>query len=341
MGNEPNQYVTAPKGASSREEKRGDGREMRELRIGTRESPLALWQADWVRQSLSDAHPQLRVSLVRIRTKGDKLIDVSLANVGGKGLFVKEIEEKLLGGRIDLAIHSMKDVPVQLPNGLHIQSIPQREDPGDVLISRDHLTLEELPRGAKMGTSSLRRRAQLLSYRPDLAIVPLRGNVDTRLRKLKTMDLNAIVLAAAGVKRMNLEGSISQHISPEVCLPAIGQGALGIETRIADEDVNHSLGILDHQVTHQSIRAERAFLRRLGGGCQVPIAALGTVSEGGTLVLRGLVGTLDGRKLIKGAIEGEMGKAEELGMALAEDLLSRGADEILREIYEKGIGHAL
>jgi len=194
LGNEPNPYVTAPKGASSREEKRGDGREMRELRIGTRESPLALWQADWVRQSLSDAHPQLRVSLVRIRTKGDKLIDVSLANVGGKGLFVKEIEEKLLGGRIDLAIHSMKDVPVQLPNGLHIQSIPQREDPGDVLISRDHLTLEELPRGAKIGTSSLRRRAQLLSYRPDLAIVPLRGNVDTRLRKLKTMDLNAIVL---------------------------------------------------------------------------------------------------------------------------------------------------
>jgi hydroxymethylbilane synthase len=313
---------------------------MREMRIGTRKSPLALWQANWVRQSLSNAYPRLRVSLVRIRTKGDKLIDVNLANVGGKGLFVKEIEEKLLAGRIDLAIHSMKDLPVQLPKGLHIQSVPRREDPGDVLISRDHLTLEELPRGAKIGTSSLRRRAQLLSYRPDLAIVPLRGNVDTRLRKLKTLDLDAIVLAVAGVKRMNLEGSISQHIPPEVCLPAIGQGSLGIETRVDDDEVNRYLNILDHEPSHVSVKAERAFLGRLGGGCQVPIAGLGAVSDGGTLVLKGLVGTLDGKKLIKGAIEGEMGKAEELGMALAEDLLSRGADEILRGIYEKEIAYA-
>jgi hydroxymethylbilane synthase len=234
----------------------------------------------------------------------------------------------------------MKDVPVHLPKGLHIQSIPQREDPGDVLISRNHLTLEELPRGAKIGTSSLRRRAQLLSHRPDLTIVPLRGNVDTRLRKLKTMDLDAIVLAAAGVKRMKLEERISQPISPEVCLPAIGQGALGIETRVDNGKVNQYLSILDDEPSHVSVRAERAFLRRLGGGCQVPIAALGTVSAGGTLVLRGLVGTLDGRKLIKGTIEGEMGRAEELGMALAENLLSRGADEILRGIYEKEIAYA-
>ncbi len=315
--------------------------EMRELRIGTRGSPLALWQANWVEQSLSHAYPQLRISLVRIRTKGDKLVDVSLAKVGGKGLFVKEIEEELLAGRIDLAIHSMKDVPVQLPKGLHIQSIPQRDDAGDVLISRNHLTLEELPRGAKIGTSSLRRRAQLLSYRQDLNIVPLRGNVDTRLRKLRIMDLDAIVLAAAGVKRMQLEGRISQPISPEVCLPAIGQGALGIETRVDDDEVNQYLSILDHEPSHVSVRAERAYLRRLGGGCQVPIAALGTVSAGGTLALRGLVGTLDGRKLIKGALEGEKGKAEELGMALAEDLLSRGADEVLREIYEREIARAL
>ena len=315
--------------------------DMREVRIGTRGSPLALWQAKWVEQSLSHAYPQLSISLVRIRTKGDKLVDVSLAKVGGKGLFVKEIEEGLLAGRIDLAIHSMKDVPVHLPKGLHIQCIPQREDPGDVLISRNHLTLEELPRGAKIGTSSLRRRAQLLSHRPDLTIVPLRGNVDTRLRKLKTMDLDAIVLAAAGVKRMKLEERISQSISPEVCLPAIGQGALGIETRVDNGEVNQHLSILDDEPSHVSVRAERAFLGRLGGGCQVPIAALGTISAGGTLVLKGLVGTLDGRKLIKGAIEGEMGRAEELGTALAENLLSRGADEILREIYEEEIARAL
>jgi hydroxymethylbilane synthase len=314
---------------------------MKEMRIGTRGSPLALWQANWARQSLSHAYPQLRISLVRIKTKGDKLLDVSLAKVGGKGLFVKEIEEDLLAGRIDLAIHSVKDVPVQLPKDLHIQSIPEREDPGDVLISRNHLTLEELPRGAKIGTSSLRRRAQLLSHRPDLTIIPLRGNVDTRLRKLKTMGLDAIVLAAAGVKRMKLEERISQPLSAEVCLPAIGQGALGIETRVDDDEVNRYLNILDHEPSHVSVKAERAFLRRLGGGCQIPIAALGTVSAGGTLVLRGLVGSLDGRKLIKGAIEGEMGRAEELGMALAEDLLSRGADEILKEIYEREIARAL
>jgi len=235
----------------------------------------------------------------------------------------------------------MKDVPVQLPIGLHIRSIPRREDPGDVLISRDHLTLEELPLGAKIGTSSLRRKAQLLSYRPDFCIIPLRGNVDNRVRKLEAMDLDGIVLAAAGVKRMKLEGSISQPIAPEVCLPAIGQGALGIEARIADDEVNQYLSILDHEATHMSITAERAFLRRLEGGCQVPIAGWGSVLDQGTLILKGLVGTLDGRKLIKGEIEGEMGKAEELGMALAENLLSRGADEILREIYGREIARAL
>jgi hydroxymethylbilane synthase len=314
---------------------------MKEIRIGTRGSPLALWQANWVRKRLSQAHPQLNVSLTRIKTKGDKLIDVNLAKVGGKGLFVKEIEEELLKGRIDMAVHSMKDVPVQLPEGLHIRSIPRREDPGDVLISRDHLTLEELPLGATIGTSSLRRRAQLLSYRPDFHIVPLRGNVDTRLKKLDSMGLDGIVLAAAGVKRMKLEGTISQSISPEVCLPAIGQGALGIETRIADEEANQYLSVLDHEATHMSVIAERAFLRRLEGGCQVPIAALGSVSDQGKLMLKGLVGTLDGRKLIKGGIAGEIEKAEELGMALAESLLSQGANEILGEIYGREIVRAL
>ena len=314
---------------------------MKEIRIGTRGSPLALWQANWVRKRLSQAHPQLNVSLTRIKTKGDKLIDVNLAKVGGKGLFVKEIEEELLKGRIDLAVHSMKDVPVQLPEGLHIRSIPRRENPGDVLISRDHLTLEELPLGATIGTSSLRRKAQLLSYRPDFHIVPLRGNVDTRLKKLDSMGLDGIVLAAAGVKRMKLEGTISQSISPEVCLPAIGQGALGIETRIADEEANQYLSVLDHEATHMSVIAERAFLRRLEGGCQVPIAALGSVSDQGKLMLKGLVGTLDGRKLIKGGITGEIEKAEELGMALAESLLSQGANEILGEIYGREIVRAL
>jgi hydroxymethylbilane synthase len=310
---------------------------MRELRIGTRGSPLALWQANWVRERLFQAYPHLRVSLIRIKTKGDKLIDVNLATVGGKGLFVKEIEEGLLGGRIDLAVHSMKDVPVQLPEGLHIRFITRREDPRDVLISRDRRTLEELPSGAKIGTSSLRRRAQLLSYRPDFHIIPLRGNVDTRVRKLDTMGLDAIVLAAAGVKRMKMGGRISQYISPEVCLPAIGQGALGIETRIADDEINQYLSIIDHEATHLSIMAERAFLRRLEGGCQVPIGAWGSVSDQDMLTLKGFVGDLDGRKLVKGGIEGETGKVQELGMALAENLLSRGADEILRELYGKEI----
>jgi len=313
---------------------------MRELRIGTRGSPLALWQANWVRERLFQAYPHLRVSLVRIKTKGDKLTDVNLATVGGKGLFVKEIEEGLLGERIDLAVHSMKDVPVQLPEGLHIRFITRREDPRDVLISRDRRTLEELPSGAKIGTSSLRRRAQLLSYRPDFHIIPLRGNVDTRVRKLDTMGLDAIVLAAAGVKRMKMETRISQFISPEVCLPAVGQGALGIETRIADDEINQYLSIIDHEATHLSIMAERAFLRRLEGGCQVPIGAWGSVSDQGMLTLKGFVGDLDGRKLIKGGIEGEMGKAQELGMALAESLLSQGADEILKELYGKEIARA-
>jgi hydroxymethylbilane synthase len=319
------------------EEERKNRGEMKEIRIGTRGSPLALWQANWVRENLSRGFPQLRVSLARIRTKGDKLTDVNLAEIGGKGLFVKEIEEALLEGGIDIAVHSMKDVPVQLPKGLHICSTPRREDPGDVLISRDHLALEELPLGAKIGTSSLRRKAQLLSYRRDFHIIPLRGNVDTRLRKLESTHLDAIILAAAGIKRMKLEGRISQYIPPEVCLPAIGQGALGIETRIADDEVNGYVGLLDDEATHMSIMAERAFLRRLEGGCQVPIAAWGSVSDGGMLKLRGLVGTLDGRKLIKGEVEGEAGKAEELGMTLAENLLSRGADEILREVYGREI----
>ena len=311
--------------------------EMRELRIGTRGSPLALWQANWVRERLFQGYPHMRVSLIKIKTKGDKLIDVNLATVGGKGLFVKEIEEGLLEGRIDLAVHSMKDVPVQMPEGLDIRFITRREDPRDVLISRDHLTLEELPSGAKIGTSSLRRRAQLLAYRSDLHIIPLRGNVDTRLRKLHTMGLDAIVLAAAGVKRMKIGGRISQFISPEVCIPAIGQGALGIETRIADDEINQYLSIIDHEPTHMSIVAERAFLRKLEGGCQVPIGACGSISDQGRLTLKGFVGDLDGRKLIKGGIEGEMGKAEELGMALAENLLSQGADKILKELYGKEI----
>jgi hydroxymethylbilane synthase len=313
---------------------------MKELRIGTRGSPLALWQANWVRERLFQAHPHLKVSLIRIKTKGDKLTDVNLATIGGKALFVKEIEEGLLRGRIDLAVHSMKDVPVQLPEGLHIRFITRREDPRDVLISRDRRTLEELSPGAKIGTSSLRRKAQLLSYRPDFHIIPLRGNVDTRVRKLDTMGLDAIVLAAAGVKRMKMEGRISQFISPEVCLPAIGQGALGIETRIADDEVNQYLSIVNHEATHLSVMAERAFLRRLEGGCQVPIGAWGSVSDQGMLTLKGFVGDLDGRKLIKGGIEGKMGKAQEMGVALAQNLLSRGADEILRELYGKEIARA-
>jgi hydroxymethylbilane synthase len=305
-----------------------------ELKIGTRGSQLALFQADWVKDRLIQAHPDLKVTLVKIKTTGDKIQDVPLAKIGGKGLFVKEIEEALLQKRADLAVHSIKDVPTEFPNGLHLSVITKREDPRDVLISKDGKSLKDLPKGAKIGTSSLRRQAQLLHFRSDLELAPLRGNLDTRLKKLKTMNLDAIVLALAGVKRLGFEEKITEIIPPEVSLPAIGQGALGIETRMADQEVERQIRFLNDRDSSIAISAERAFLGKLEGGCQVPIAAFARI-VGTSLQIDGLVGTTDGTRLIRHHAEGPVEKAESLGVELAEILLAEGAKEILDEVYHR------
>jgi len=305
-----------------------------ELKIGTRGSQLALFQANWVKDRLVQAHPDLNVSLVKIKTTGDKIQDVPLAKVGGKGLFVKEIEEALLQRRIDLAVHSIKDVPTEFPKGLQLSVVTKREDPRDVLISKDGKSLKDLPKGARIGTSSLRRQAQLLHFRSDFELIPLRGNLDTRLKKLKTMNLDAIVLALAGVKRLGFEEKITEIIPPEVSLPAIGQGALGIETRIADQEVERQIRFLNDPDSSIAVSAERAFLGKLEGGCQVPIAAFARI-VGTTLQVSGLVGTIDGTRLIRHHVEGPVEKAESLGVELAEILLGEGAKEILDEVYHR------
>ncbi|MBI4842628.1 MAG: hydroxymethylbilane synthase [candidate division NC10 bacterium] len=307
--------------------------------IGTRGSQLALWQANHVAERLRAALAGLSVRLETIKTTGDRILDVPLAAIGGKSLFVKEIEEALLEARVDLAVHSMKDVPADLPPGLTIAAVTLREDPSDVLISRTGARLKDLPPGARVGTSSLRRQAQLLHYRPDLAVVGLRGNLDTRIRKLTGEGLDAIVVAAAGVKRLGWMDRISEFLSPDVCLPAIGQGALGIEMRESrvesrEPSMATIVEVLDHPETHTAVRAERAFLRRLGGGCQVPFAAHAEIAEG-HLFLRGLVATPDGRHLLRGERRGTANEGEAVGIALAEDLLARGATEILQAIFRR------
>jgi hydroxymethylbilane synthase len=308
---------------------------LQRLAIGTRGSPLAVWQANHVADRLRTAFPGLVVTLETIRTTGDKILDVPLAQVGGKALFVKEIEEALLEHRVDLAVHSMKDVPTDLPTGLDIVAIPEREDPCDVLISRTGTRFTDLPMGARVGTSSLRRQAQLLHHRADLSIISLRGNLDTRLRKLGTEGLDAIVLAAAGVKRLGWTDRITEFLSPDICLPAIGQGALGIEGRVAsrgeDSRATQVGAALDHGNTRAAVLAERAFLRRLEGGCQVPFAAHATISKD-RLRVRGLVATPDGKRVIAGEQQGCLHEAQTVGIALAEDLLTRGAGEILRAV---------
>ena len=305
-----------------------------ELRIGTRGSQLALFQANWVKDQLVQTHPDLKVTLIKIKTTGDKIQNAPLAKIGGKGLFVKEIEEALLQKRIDLAVHSIKDVPTEFPQGLHLSVITQREDPRDVFISRDGKGLKDLPQHAKIGTSSLRRQAQLLHFRSDFELVPLRGNLDTRLKKLKTMNLDAIVLALAGVKRLGLEENITEIIPTDISLPAIGQGALGIETRLNDKKVEEPIQFLNDKDSWIAVSAERAFLKKLEGGCQVPIAAFARI-VGTTLQIDGLVGTIDGKRLIRHHREGPIEKAESLGVELAEILLNKGAKEILDEIYQK------
>jgi hydroxymethylbilane synthase len=307
---------------------------LKELRIGTRGSELALFQANWVKEKLVQTYPHLNVTLIKIKTTGDRIQDAPLAKIGGKGLFVKEIEEALIQKRIDLAVHSIKDVPTELPVALHLSAITKREDPRDVFISRDGTYLKDLPQRAKIGTSSLRRQSQLLHFRSDFELVPLRGNLDTRMRKLETMNIDGIILAYAGVRRLGFEDSITEVIPIEISLPAIGQGALGIETRIEDEEVEEKINFLNDPESSVAISAERAFLKRLGGGCQVPIAAFGRI-VGPTLQMDGMVGRTDGNRLIRHHMEGPLEEAESLGIELAEILLNKGAREILGEVYQK------
>ncbi len=301
------------------------------LKIGTRGSKLALWQANWVRAELEKAHPDIMVELVIIKTKGDKIQDVPLAKVGGKGLFVKEIEEALLDGRIDLAVHSMKDMPGDIPPGLCIGPVPERELPMDVLISGNGKKLTGLEKGATIGTSSLRRSAQLLNLRPDIRIIPLRGNLDTRLRKLDEGQMDAIVLAAAGIRRLGLENRVTEYLDPAHMLPAVAQGALCIEIRESDTDTESLIGILNHPETRAVVLGERAFLRRLEGSCQIPVAGYGTL-ENGYFTLNGLVANLDGTVVLKESSGGPADQAREIGIELAEKLLSMGADRILQEL---------
>ncbi len=305
-----------------------------QLRIGTRASQLALWQANWVKDQLEQHHPGLEVTLTKIKTQGDKILDVPLAMVGGKGLFVKEIEEAMLRDEIDIAVHSMKDVPTLFPKGLALRCITEREDPRDIVVLRPGIaSWKDLPHGARIGTSSLRRKAQLLHLRPDLQMKDIRGNVETRLRKLTEEDLDGVVLASAGMKRLGFQNRISEYLSTSTSLPAIGQGALGLESRIDDSEVNALIDFFNHPDTAHAVIAERAVLRRLEGGCQVPIAAYATVADD-RLHLTGLVASVDGQQFLKKSVESHVDEAEKTGTSLADDLLIMGAGKILNEVYQ-------
>ncbi len=301
------------------------------IKIGTRGSQLALWQAGWVKSFLEKKFPTIRVELVIIKTQGDKILDVPLAKVGGKGLFVKEIEQALLARKIDVAVHSMKDMPADIPEGLCIGAVPERENPLDVFISRDAVGFNELAVGSVIGTSSLRRSAQLRCARPEMVIQPIRGNLDTRLKKLESEDFDALVLAAAGVKRLNFEHKITEYLDPKIMLPAIGQGALCIEIRKNDSTVAPLVSELDHAPTRTAVVGERAFLKRLEGGCQVPIAGHARIGKN-RLTLTGLVAEVDGSRVIKGVKNGPLESAATIGIELAEELLAKGADKILEKL---------
>lgn len=304
------------------------------IRIATRQSLLALWQAEYVAARLKELHPGLAVELVKMVSQGDKILDTPLAKIGGKGLFVKELEEGLLRGDADIAVHSMKDVPMEFPEGLHLAVICEREDPRDAFVSNKYAVLDELPQGAVVGTSSLRRQCQLLERRPDLQVKFLRGNVQTRLKKLDDGDYDAIILAGAGLIRLELQDRIRHMIDITTSVPACGQGAVGIECRADDAEVNALLAPLNHESTATRVKAERAMNRRLEGGCQVPIGGYAELDHG-VIVLHGLVGRPDGTEVVRGSISGRPEDAEEMGQVLAEDLLARGADAILREVYGK------
>jgi hydroxymethylbilane synthase len=301
------------------------------VRIATRKSPLALWQAEHVAESLRRAHPGLRVELVGMITRGDKILDSPLAKVGGKGLFIKELEQGLLAGRADIAVHSMKDVPVEFPPGLELAVIMAREDPRDALVSPHYENLEQLPPGARIGTCSLRRQCQLAHRFPKLLAVNLRGNVNTRLAKLDAGEYDAIILAAAGLKRLDLAERIACYLEPELSLPAIGQGAIGIECREDDRRVRGLIAALADPDTELRVSAERALNDRLHGSCQVPIAGYAVLESDG-IFLRGLVGDPASGAIVRGEIRGPFDQARRLGETLAEDLLGRGADAILRRV---------
>ncbi|MEJ8322949.1 hydroxymethylbilane synthase [Kosakonia sacchari] len=302
------------------------------LRIATRQSPLALWQAHYVKERLEASHPGLTVELVPMVTRGDVILDTPLAKVGGKGLFVKELELALLENRADIAVHSMKDVPVDFPQGLGLVTICERDDPRDAFVSNRYNSLDELPAGSSVGTSSLRRQCQLAEHRPDLVIRSLRGNVGTRLSKLDNGDYDAIILAVAGLNRLGLSSRVRTALPPETSLPAVGQGAVGVECRLDDARTRALLAPLNHDDTAVRVKAERAMNTRLEGGCQVPIGSYAELIDGG-IWLRGLVGAPDGSIMVRGERRGRLEDAEQLGISLAEELLDNGARAILAEIY--------
>ena len=305
---------------------------MKTLKIATRQSPLALWQAEHIKQRLEQMYADVHVELVTFVTQGDKILDTPLAKIGGKGLFVKELEAALLDGRADLAVHSMKDVPMQLPEGLTLAVTCEREDPFDAFVSNEYENFDALPIGAKLGTSSLRRKCQLLKARPDLEVIDLRGNVGTRLSKLDAGQYDAIILASAGLKRLGLQDRIRHTLSPELSLPAVGQGALGLECRADDQATLALILPLMHVETDTCVRAERAFNAYLEGGCQVPIAAYATLT-GDTLSIEGRVGGVDGQILLVAQQQGLMTQAQQLGEQLAQDLLAQGAGELLKALH--------
>lgn len=300
------------------------------LRIATRKSPLALWQAKFVADQLEKAHPDLTTELIGMSTQGDRILDTPLAKIGGKGLFVKELEVGMLEGRADIAVHSMKDVPVELPEGLHLACILARHDPRDAFVSNQYTDLDELPQNAIVGTSSLRRQCQLAHQRPDIQIKPLRGNINSRLEKLKKGDYHAIILAASGLKRIGFEDQISSYLTPQQSLPAIGQGALGIECRMDDPQTNAYLKPLMDRPTWDCVVAERALNSHLEGGCQVPIAGFAELIDN-QIKMNGLVGSVDGQTILKAHVSGTRENAKALGIALAEQLLAQGAKAILAQ----------
>lgn len=307
------------------------------LRIGTRASQLALWQANWIKSELERVYPGIDVELVKIKTMGDKILDVPLAQVGGKGLFVKEIEEAMLRGEIDLAVHSMKDVPTEFPEGLGLVVTTKREDPRDAFIS-DGVKFCDLRQGARIGTSALRRQAQLLKARPDLEMVIIRGNVETRIRKLKEDNLDAVILAAAGLNRLGFADVATELLDVDFSIPAIGQGALGLECRLNDSATIDALSFLNHADTAAAVAAERALLKRCEGGCQVPIAAHGTVSSN-MLTLVGFIASVDGKETVRDSISGTTADAVKLGIELADRLLAAGGKAILENVYQREIAH--